>query len=1352
MTGPAIVGDASREAVDALKGYAYQIYVSALAWVTLKEDEVLHLEVAEDYAVTVKNALQAVQVKGTKNPITSNSTGVLQAIDGFVQLTQANPGHTVSLRYLTTSEITLEKRNEDRVEGEPFLNTWANLRHAGDLTAFRDRLRLMDVNDASRDFFANLGDEELRAKVLKRLFFVCGQPEMLETSSRLDEALIEVGFPMGVQPSRIGILRAPIIERILNLSCDAGTRQLKRVDLLKLLEVHAMASVPQTALNQMLSSIDLTGGNGAPEASFALARSGLEPLTGANGFISQAPRCVLVATASRSLSRGALWLHGGTGYGKTLLARSVIADKGGSAAMIRLRNMEGKQTEAVLIRVQRELLFSDCAIVLLDDLNGFEDAAAAAMVGSFVERARSQGRLVVVTSYLKPSPSTLRMMGFASHDCVPVEALEASDIEHMVAEAPDNHAAWAKYVQLGSGGGHPQLAHALVEGLRERDWPIRDLAGLTAILGGDAAVAATRDEVRRRLLSELPTEQRTLIYRLSMLAGMFEQSMVRAVASVAQPLKRPGELLDRLAGPWIDRVNEGVFELSPLLRGTGFAQLGDDEREAVHAKIAETLTTGNTIDASQLDQIIVSAIAGRFEFALWKVIVATMRSDVEQLPLLASNSFALSGFRKDRLIYPDNTHLSLQLRGIQVLLGLADGKEKAFRESLAAFEREAAMNDKSDSSTSTMIAIYGKLLMMPQLGQTIHDFPDVLLRLAVAAEKSGLDVSFEAEPLDVSDEAHGIGDDLDGPPLSMPHALMTLQITHLPSFAALEAALASVSAMSDEDRALVMPPNSAVRFNPEQIVKALWLRAKRSEDYSPEACQADCESHAASMLRLGFRDFAIAFFLTAAGIRTEELGDHDAGLDLLDAAQRLVGMDYVLTRGRAGILYLKGEYREQLDVIIPALAGQPQDSFIEQAYLFREMAVAHARLGDYAQSFMRFGEAADAASRADVPQLLIMKIGLRADEAVAKWCDGNRTAAVKLMNEALSDLAKVDPDDGFKQRALHRLVRFSGFWMYAEFNSLKETIQDIEADMVIGCCSNPDPHRDLDAELVGSITMIKYLLAGVDLALGGNAGIWSDEVANYTETEALLAQECTLAIEVFQRALQDGSSDQAIAFGPRAIDAMVIFQSGLLKDYDHSSPIKGRPPNASDEDWRDQKVAVNHQLIAFMLDLICSGRIDELKRFIELTKSADRPLLSEHEIDSYENGTVRQSDPTGSTFGAVGRFRAGRSTEGTAFVRPIVPDLYVCTMRLFEVLRTNTGNDDRTDCIGNWVIAGWKDAIREERFRLSTPDLAEGAVYPMLAQLRPTLPDMARLLLTLAPYVDVQPSAEHFDLWRDVCE
>ena len=90
-SGPRLVepsGDPRRQAVDSLRGYAYQLYVSALAWLRLQSEERLYLEVAEDFALVSRDALEGVQVKDTSGSgrVTINSEDVRQALASFVDL------------------------------------------------------------------------------------------------------------------------------------------------------------------------------------------------------------------------------------------------------------------------------------------------------------------------------------------------------------------------------------------------------------------------------------------------------------------------------------------------------------------------------------------------------------------------------------------------------------------------------------------------------------------------------------------------------------------------------------------------------------------------------------------------------------------------------------------------------------------------------------------------------------------------------------------------------------------------------------------------------------------------------------------------------------------------------------------------------------------------------------------------------------------------------------------------------------------------------------------------------------------------------------------------------------------
>jgi hypothetical protein len=103
-------GDPSAQAIASLRGYAYKLYASGLAWLDLRPDEELYLEVAQDYAVATQNALRGVQVKDTAANATINSEDIRNALDGVVDLVERNTGREVHLHFLSTCAIGREQK------------------------------------------------------------------------------------------------------------------------------------------------------------------------------------------------------------------------------------------------------------------------------------------------------------------------------------------------------------------------------------------------------------------------------------------------------------------------------------------------------------------------------------------------------------------------------------------------------------------------------------------------------------------------------------------------------------------------------------------------------------------------------------------------------------------------------------------------------------------------------------------------------------------------------------------------------------------------------------------------------------------------------------------------------------------------------------------------------------------------------------------------------------------------------------------------------------------------------------------------------------------------------------------
>ena len=147
-------GDAARQAVHSLRGYAYQALVTALAWVDIGEHDRLFLEVAEDYALIAKRALNAVQIKDTEisGSVTLNSESICKAVAAFVDLVERNPDIPVNLRFWTTSEIGTERDHADRPAGMAGLKYWKKVAAGANVSPLRSILESKRFPESVRKF------------------------------------------------------------------------------------------------------------------------------------------------------------------------------------------------------------------------------------------------------------------------------------------------------------------------------------------------------------------------------------------------------------------------------------------------------------------------------------------------------------------------------------------------------------------------------------------------------------------------------------------------------------------------------------------------------------------------------------------------------------------------------------------------------------------------------------------------------------------------------------------------------------------------------------------------------------------------------------------------------------------------------------------------------------------------------------------------------------------------------------------------------------------------------------------------------------------------------------------------
>lgn len=168
MVGPVstprpIATQPERDAAPAVRGFVYQVDQTVLAWLALRDDEWLYIELGEDFAIERRDPvalLQLAQVKDVAARVSLRSDDVIEAILNLADHRARNPGVSLQMDFLTSAGIATERPTTLKMPG---LIAWERIaaRAAGEDALFKGVVRLLRTAKTERR-------EELRALLANR--------------------------------------------------------------------------------------------------------------------------------------------------------------------------------------------------------------------------------------------------------------------------------------------------------------------------------------------------------------------------------------------------------------------------------------------------------------------------------------------------------------------------------------------------------------------------------------------------------------------------------------------------------------------------------------------------------------------------------------------------------------------------------------------------------------------------------------------------------------------------------------------------------------------------------------------------------------------------------------------------------------------------------------------------------------------------------------------------------------------------------------------------------------------------------------------------------------------------------
>ncbi|MEP4767696.1 MAG: hypothetical protein ABJQ21_25400 [Roseibium sp.] len=994
-----LVNDAAREAVDPMRGFSYQMLRSIEAWLELEDGQFLFLEGAEDLDRLDPSTALVEQIKDTAGSgnITLNSSNTITAISNYWEHCERNPERKISFRYLTTSSVGQE-RTDKLVLSEPGITTWQAIRKAPSDTGSERSAGLIqkflatreELPSTMRSWLREASTQSFITKVVVPIEWVTDQPGADILLERIQSRLIELGETRGVDSFSAVNALGELHVRAWKNATDKNRGPLTRGEFVQVLESKGMVPIQKAQLLSLLGQVQA-----APSE-----RSGLAQVSRLISKIPRLPkrpfsRPSLERAISEAVDRGTVLIHGSTGMGKTILAAKAVMGRT-RVGWVDFRDLPTNAVTSKLaeLSVHIEQLNKPCTFVLDDIEVGDDPRALSVSLDRLFTAAEATSCSFLFVAGQRLPPRLANKVDLSPDRIFEAPKFTIDDVCNYLTDvgySADQSNDWARII-VASTSGHPQLVDARIESLRQNNWPSPSIEGFFDL---PSEVVDVRVEARH-MVSNLPAEQRELLCRTSLIDGRISRLRLIAIGKIEPGIASPGNLIDRLTGPWLEPTDNSDVRMSPLLRGLAEKVHGQKWCEDMHGHIAWAWLEEKSLNSADVSRIVLHCVLGRKADPLLVVLPSLFDAPKEIWQQIGETLGIISfiGIGKD-LEQPFDTHNEITaLRVIQLHIASATSEAKV-NDIISQFivEFDARLSDGINQRVLDFIFLWRVFTLESHKFdvQTLFSLELRFMRLALAIR--GQLGAFGREGINIAEKWQEIG-----VIISSAQAKTLVNIDGFENYLNLTASLVN-------DEAILLIPKQFEEFDvASHILNQMWLSEIRKDNPNWSHFVAILIRAIAFTIDLGATDFARSAAAAVVRVIDENMNDPLSALDFAEKLQNNVSNHPLVLASIAKVKRKNGQLSDAVEIyeqILPC-SGVAKSSLPE---IFREAAIAYARDQNWSRSAELFGEALECQEENAPIEILI---GLRFDLGLAKHKSGDAEGSVKEFSKALNYLIDID--------------------------------------------------------------------------------------------------------------------------------------------------------------------------------------------------------------------------------------------------------------------------------------------------------------------------------------------------------
>jgi hypothetical protein len=396
-----------RQADHVLAAFRYQLLHSLDAWLKLKENEVLWLEIEEDYSVAAPDGTVNVQVKRSAaarpTPRSLQSADIRDVLDRYWIRSNSGRDERSQLVFIANSGAAHE-RGFCFPDNLPGLVYWTRAAQNRDTSSIRQALAaLFADHPIERWISTQPSDDEFRSRLLRRVHWILDSHDVAPLTELVRDEIAEICISKGLLATLANEAIRSLLDRVFETASqrDRQRRRLTVLDLHRSLEEIAKPTAILQATARALSS--------APPGFEGSSEIFVTPLSIATANITDR-QATVGEMLQRLQSEPIIWLHGTHGTGKSTLARLLARSIGGTWFVLDLRAVQDEARAALV--AWRELIRTAVQEpridgVIIDDLAGPAFDALQARVAAFLALNAPRGLRIIATSSFVPSPAHL---------------------------------------------------------------------------------------------------------------------------------------------------------------------------------------------------------------------------------------------------------------------------------------------------------------------------------------------------------------------------------------------------------------------------------------------------------------------------------------------------------------------------------------------------------------------------------------------------------------------------------------------------------------------------------------------------------------------------------------------------------------------------------------------------------------------------------------------------------------------------------------------------------------------------------------------------------------------------------